>query len=63
MYTSKDVGTDMLWQTNRVPPNVRFEIDDVEEPWTYHQKFDYIHCRFMGNGIKDWPKLLGQCLE
>ncbi|KAK3169291.1 hypothetical protein OEA41_008674 [Lepraria neglecta] len=50
-------------QPRWVPPNVRFEVDDVEEQWTYHQKFDYIHCRFMGNGIKDWPKLLGQCFE
>lgn len=47
----------------RVPPNVRFEVDDVEAEWTYHQKFDYIHCRFMGNAIQDWPKLVGQCFE
>lgn len=49
--------------THRVPPNVRFEVDDVEADWTYHQKFDYIHCRFMGIAIKDWPKLVRQCNE
>ena len=49
--------------TCRVPPNVRFEIDDVEAEWTYHQQFDYIHCRFMGNAIKDWPRLVRQCFE
>lgn len=48
---------------HRVPPNVRFEVDDVEADWTYHQKFDYIHCRFMGIAIKDWPKLVRQCNE
>ncbi|MCJ1269642.1 hypothetical protein MMC22_009534 [Lobaria immixta] len=47
----------------RVPPNVRFEVDDVEADWTYHQKFDYIHCRFMGIAIKDWPKLVRQSNE
>ena len=49
--------------THRVPPNVRFEIDDVEADWTYHQNFDYIHCRFMGNAIRNWPRLVGQCFE
>lgn len=47
----------------RVPPNVRFEVDDVEADWTYHQKFDYIHCRFMGIAIKDWPRLVRQSNE
>lgn len=50
-------------QPRWVPPNVRFEIDDVEAEWTYYQKFDYIHCRFMGNAIKDWPRLVRQCFE
>ncbi len=45
---------------HRIPPNVHFEVDDVEAEWTYHQNFDYIHSRFMGNAIKDWPKLLRQ---
>lgn len=49
--------------SSRVPPNVRFEIDDVEADWTYHQKFDYIHCRFMGNAIQNWPRLVRQCFE
>lgn len=45
------------------PPNVRFEVDDVEADWTYHAKFDFIHCRFMGNAIRDWPRLVSQCFE
>ena len=49
--------------THRVPPNVRFEIDDVEAGWTYNQKFDYIHCRFMGNAIRNWSQLVNQCFE
>lgn len=53
----------MELKSDRVPPNVRFEVDDVEADWTYHQKFDYIHCRFMGIAIKDWPRLIRQCHE
>ncbi|KAF6833022.1 methyltransferase domain-containing protein [Colletotrichum plurivorum] len=30
-----------------MPPNVKFEIDDLEEPWTYSRPFDYIHSRMM----------------
>ncbi|KAI4289606.1 MAG: hypothetical protein L6R35_001117 [Caloplaca aegaea] len=50
-------------QPRWVPPNVRFEVDDVEDDWTYHQPFDFIHCRMMGNAIHDWPKLHRQCFE
>ncbi|KAI4256934.1 MAG: hypothetical protein L6R42_005948 [Xanthoria sp. 1 TBL-2021] len=50
-------------QPKWVPPNVRFEVDNVEEDWTYHQPFDYIHCRMMGNAIRDWPRLNRQCFE
>ncbi|KAK2046103.1 S-adenosyl-L-methionine-dependent methyltransferase [Colletotrichum somersetense] len=39
-------------------PNVKFEIDDIEEPWVGHKKYDYIFCRYMGTSIKDWPKLM-----
>ncbi|KAL9637955.1 MAG: hypothetical protein Q9204_001681 [Flavoplaca sp. TL-2023a] len=38
-------------------------VDNVEEDWTYHQPFDYIHCRMMGNAIRDWPRLNRQCFE
>ncbi|GKT65302.1 UMTA methyltransferase family protein [Colletotrichum tofieldiae] len=42
----------------RHPPNVKFEIDDIEEPWVGHKKYDFIFCRYMGASIKDWPKLM-----
>lgn len=47
----------------RVPPNVHFEVDDVEQEWTYSRKFDFIHCRTMGNAIKDWPALVKRSFE
>ncbi|KAI3544998.1 TAM domain methyltransferase [Colletotrichum filicis] len=43
-------------QPEFTPPNVRFEIDDVDEDWTYSQPFDYIHSRFMTGAITDWRK-------
>lgn len=48
---------------NRIPPNVHFEVDDVEADWTYSNSFDYIHCRYMGNAIRDWHRLVRQCFE
>ncbi|KAF2458341.1 S-adenosyl-L-methionine-dependent methyltransferase [Lineolata rhizophorae] len=47
-------------QVESYPPNVRFEIDDVEEPWTYTYSFNLIHGRYLAGAIKDWPRLLAQ---
>ena len=50
-------------QPRWVPPNVHFEVDDVEAEWTYSHKFDFIHSRTLYGAIKDWPKLIRQCFE
>ena len=47
----------------RVPPNVHFEVDDVEKRWMYDEPFDYIHCRAMSKSIADWPTLVRQCYK
>ncbi|KAK1452037.1 methyltransferase domain-containing protein [Colletotrichum melonis] len=46
-----------------VPPNVKFEIDDVEEEWTWSRPFDYIHSRVMTGSISDWDLYLRRCYE
>ncbi|OBR05082.1 Methyltransferase domain-containing protein [Colletotrichum higginsianum IMI 349063] len=46
-----------------VPPNVKFEVDDIEEPWTYQLPFDYIHTRIMTSSISDWKKFFQQCFK
>ncbi|RKL29930.1 hypothetical protein BFJ72_g11799 [Fusarium proliferatum] len=46
-----------------IPPNVTFEIDDIEDEWTYSKPFDYIHSRFMTSCISDWKKYLTQCFQ
>jgi len=44
-----------------VPPNLQFEIDDLEEEWTFKQPFDFIYSRFMTGSIADWPHFFKQC--
>ncbi|PYH88632.1 S-adenosyl-L-methionine-dependent methyltransferase, partial [Aspergillus ellipticus CBS 707.79] len=46
-----------------VPPNVFFEVDDVEGLWPPRKPFDYIHCRYMCGSIEDWSKLFQQAYE
>jgi cyclopropane fatty-acyl-phospholipid synthase-like methyltransferase len=39
------------------------KVEDIEEPWTFTQPFDYIHARYLASAIRDWPKLIRQCFE
>lgn len=48
-------------QPTWVPPNVRFEVDDVEEEFTFSKPADFIHCRYFAGSIRDWPKFIRQC--
>ncbi|TEA17859.1 Secondary metabolism regulator LAE1 [Colletotrichum sidae] len=45
------------------PPNVRFEVDDLEEDWIYSRKFDYIHSRMMNGCIADWDVYAKKCFD
>ncbi|KAF4886934.1 Secondary metabolism regulator LAE1, partial [Colletotrichum viniferum] len=42
-------------QNQFVPPNVKFEADDIEQPWAYGQPLDKIHIRGMTSSTSDWP--------
>ncbi|KAI3546178.1 methyltransferase domain-containing protein [Colletotrichum abscissum] len=48
---------------SRVPPNVTFEVDDIEEPWTFSLPFDYIHSRMMTSSIFDWRRLIQNAFD
>jgi len=50
-------------QPGFLPPNVTFEIDDAEEPWTYSQKFDLIHGRMLTGSFANVPKFFDQTFE
>ncbi|KAF8544018.1 S-adenosyl-L-methionine-dependent methyltransferase [Trichophaea hybrida] len=57
------IGTDLSTpvQSQWVPPNCRFEVDDAEREWTYRSdSFDFIHLRNLVQAVTDWPKLLSQ---
>ncbi|KUJ13013.1 S-adenosyl-L-methionine-dependent methyltransferase [Mollisia scopiformis] len=56
------IGTDLSpIQPDVVPPNLRFEIDDVRDRWTYPvDYFDFIHMRALFGSIDDWDAVYGQ---
>ncbi|OAA65534.1 methyltransferase domain-containing protein [Niveomyces insectorum RCEF 264] len=48
------LGTDLSpIQPAYVPPNLRFEIDDVEDDWLYAHPFDFVHGRYILPSLKD----------
>jgi SAM-dependent methyltransferase len=50
-------------QPSFLPPNVSFQVDDLEEPWTFREKFDFIYSRMMTASFADWPRFFEQCFE
>lgn len=65
LYPSAQIiGNDLsAIQPSMVPPNVQFEIDDIESDWAFKTPFDFIHARFLATSIHDWPKLFRQTFE
>ncbi|KAH6880537.1 S-adenosyl-L-methionine-dependent methyltransferase [Thelonectria olida] len=58
------IGVDLSpIQPHFVPPNVKFFIDDIEEPWSYSRPFNYIHCRMMTSSLANWNKFLRDAFE
>ncbi|KAF3806833.1 putative methyltransferase tdiE [Colletotrichum gloeosporioides] len=57
------LGVDLSATFINPPPNVSFEVDDIEEPWTYFLKFDYIHSRMMNGCINDWEEYAAKCFD
>ncbi|KAM0394785.1 hypothetical protein ACHAPZ_009524 [Fusarium culmorum] len=53
------IGVDLSpIQPKFVPPNCRFEVDDITQEWTYPDNhFDFIHVRAMIGSIPDWTGL------
>ncbi|TAQ90536.1 hypothetical protein B7494_g1143 [Chlorociboria aeruginascens] len=44
-----------------LPPNLKFEVDDLESDWTFSRPFTYIHSRMMLGSFSNWPKFINQC--
>jgi SAM-dependent methyltransferase len=50
-------------QPSWVPPNVKFEVDDVEDRWAYGAPHDFIFCRSLSFAVGDFPKLMKQAFR
>ena len=50
-------------QPRWVPPNVSFEVDDIEKPWTFAKPFDFIHCRGLYGALRDYYAMIRQCYD
>ncbi|KAI4192420.1 MAG: hypothetical protein LQ350_008656, partial [Teloschistes chrysophthalmus] len=43
------------------PPNIRYQIDDLESPWTFPPNhFSLIHTRIMLGSLRNWPLFFSQ---
>ena len=40
-----------------------FQIDDMEEDWTFQEDFDYIHMRTLSGSFKDWDAMLAKAFK
>lgn len=59
------IGVDLSpIQPEWVPPNVSFEVDDIEQLWLYgDDSFDFVHIRQLTGFISDWPKIYAQAFR
>ncbi|RBR26405.1 uncharacterized protein FIESC28_00810 [Fusarium coffeatum] len=59
------IGTDISpIQPSWVPPNLKFEIEDCNQDWTFApESFDYVHLRYMVGCIPDWNQLFEQAYK
>ncbi|KAI1324669.1 S-adenosyl-L-methionine-dependent methyltransferase [Xylariaceae sp. FL0255] len=66
LYPNAEViGVDISPQQPQwIPPNLKFEIDDVTQPWTYAPNtFDYVHMRWLIGAIPDWNFLFKEVFK
>ncbi|KAI1193469.1 S-adenosyl-L-methionine-dependent methyltransferase [Nemania serpens] len=59
------VGVDISpSQPQWIPPNLKFEIDDVTQPWTYApNSFDFVHMRWLIGAIPNWYTLFEEVFQ
>ncbi|KAF9877832.1 hypothetical protein CkaCkLH20_04967 [Colletotrichum karsti] len=50
-------------QPGFVPPNCRFEVDDVEKEWTWSTPFDFVFIRNMIASFSDWEDIVRKAYE
>ncbi|KAK0751341.1 S-adenosyl-L-methionine-dependent methyltransferase [Schizothecium vesticola] len=51
-------------QPSWIPPNCKFIIDDLSQPWAFPDNyFDFIHIRYMMGCFRDWTRLYKECFR
>ncbi|KAH8755273.1 hypothetical protein BGZ57DRAFT_944876 [Hyaloscypha finlandica] len=61
-----DAGTGTgIWaiDIDSMPPNVKFEIGDLEKPWSFSQGFDFVFSRMMTGSFSSWKQYIDRCFE
>lgn len=48
----------ILWYS--VPVNCRFEVDDIENDWTWTEPFDFIFSRMMVGSFSNWDNFMNE---
>lgn len=46
-----------------VPPNVKFEIDNVELDWVGHEPYQFIHLRYGAFSFRNFANLASECYQ
>ncbi|KAG9496468.1 hypothetical protein J7337_011244 [Fusarium musae] len=59
------IGTDISpIQPSWVPPNVKFEIEDFNQDWTFPpESFDYVHLRYLVGCVPNWDYIFEQAFK
>ncbi|OBS20680.1 hypothetical protein FPOA_07019 [Fusarium poae] len=59
------IGTDLSpIQSNWVPPNVKFELEDATNSWSWSENsFDFVHMRYLIGAIADWGALFREAFR
>ncbi|KAH7123394.1 methyltransferase domain-containing protein [Dactylonectria estremocensis] len=47
-------------QPSWVPPNLTFQVDDLEKTWEFGGNYDLVFIRSMIGSFKSWPSIFGQ---
>ncbi|CAH0052544.1 unnamed protein product [Clonostachys solani] len=57
------IGVDLSpIQPEYVPVNCRFEVDDIENEWTWTEPFDFIFSRMMAGSFANWDNFMNEAL-
>ncbi|KAI5926929.1 S-adenosyl-L-methionine-dependent methyltransferase [Camillea tinctor] len=63
--SSEVIGTDISpAQPSWVPANLRFEMDDCTQSWTFaRSSFDFVHVRYLFGSVVDWEALYAEAFR